>query len=157
MPGVWTLLAQNKEQDWTCLQVGQSNDISSEIISDIKCISGDIKTIECRNYINQFGKVVEGYEYNVYLTPREQIYKKIGKEYSNYIFVCICCGEKFRNNKKAIEKYVAWQFEALFWRNGRPFINENVNVNKPKDIDKDIDPDIKTSVENMVKWYYKQK
>lgn len=61
--GVWVLFGRKKEQLWTCLQVGQSSNIGLEIISDVECLSGKRKISEdkTKSYINQFGKVVQGY------------------------------------------------------------------------------------------------
>ena len=154
--GVWVLFGRKKRESWTCLQVGQSKNIGCEIISDVRCLSGEIKIDEGRDYINQFGNVVEGYKYDVYLTPREQIYKKIGEEYNDFVFVCICCGDAYKDNKKNIEKYVAWQYRPLFWRNGRSYLKAKDNVEEPKGIDK-IDPNIKKIVDMMVELYNKQK
>lgn len=153
--GVWILFGRKKESPWRCLQVGQSSNIASEIISDVKCLSGEIKVNKDRIYINQFGNVVEGYTYDVYLSPREQIYKKIGEEYHDFIFVCICCGEGYKDSIKAIEKYVAWKFRALFWRNGRAFTEAKENVTEPDSID-GIAFNKKENVDSMVKWYNKQ-
>lgn len=155
--GVWALFGRKKEQLWTCLQVGQSGNIGSEIISDVECLSGKraVREDEEYSYINQFGNVVEGYGYYVYLTPREQIYKKIGEEYNDFVFVCICCGENYKDNKKSIEKYAAWKLRALFWRNGRPFKKVREDVEEPEDIDK-IDSGVKESIDKMVDWYKKQ-
>ena len=154
--GVWVLFGRKEDQLWTCLQVGQSNNIGSEIISDAKCLSGKIEIIEEKEYINQFGNSVEGYTYDIYLTPREQIYKKIGTQYNDFVFVCICCGESCKDDKKAIEKYVAWKLRALFWRNGRAFEKVKENVEEPKDIET-IDFKEKESVNKMVEWYKNQK
>lgn len=155
-PGVWVLFGRNEDKIWLCLQVGQSNDIGSEIKSDVQCISGNIKEQTNRTYINQFGNVVNGYRYNIYLTPREQIYKQIGEKYLEFVFICICCGNDCKDKKKSIEKYVAWKFRALFWRNGGAFKNQNDNVKEPQDIDK-IAFDEKESVDKMVKMYDAQK
>lgn len=152
--GVWVLFGRKEEQLWICLQVGQSYNIGSEIVSDVKCLSGEIE-VRKEEYINQFGNIVKGYEYYVYLTPREQIYKKIGEEYNDFVFACICCGENYKDNKKAIEKYAAWKLRALFWRNGRPFKKVPENVEEPEDIDK-IDFGVKESIDKMVDWYKKQ-
>lgn len=153
--GVWTLLGRKNKQSWKCLQVGQSNNIGSEILSDVECLSGKRKIVQGRKYINQFGNVVEGYTYDVFLTTREQIYEKIGQEYNKFIFVCICCGEDYKDNKKDIEKYVAWKLRALFWRNGGAFKNEKANVQEPEDIEQ-FDLTIKKDIDKMVKWYKKQ-
>lgn len=151
-PGVWALFGQNEEKTWLCLQVGQSNNIGLEIKSDIQCISGNIKEQTKKAYINQFGNVVNGYEYNIYLTPREQIYKKIGEKYKEFVFICICCGDAYKNNKKLIEKYVAWKLRALFWRNGGAFKYQKNNIEEPKDID-EIIFDKKQDVIRMVNMY----
>lgn len=155
--GVWVLFGRKKEQLWTCLQVGQSSNIGLEIISDVECLSGKRKISEdkTKSYINQFGKVVQGYEYHVYPTPREQIYTKMGKEYKDFVFVCICCGENYKDNKKLIEKYAAWKLRVLFWRNGRPFKVKKENVEEPDNID-EIDFNEKEMIDKMADWYKKQ-
>ena len=155
--GVWILFGRKKEQLWTCLQIGQSSNIGLEIISDVECLSGKRKISEDKTkcYINQFGKVVKGYEYHVYSTPREQIYTKMGKEYKEFVFVCICCGKNYKDNKKLIEKYAAWKLRALFWRNGRPFKVEKENVEEPDNID-EIDFNEKKMIDKMADWYKKQ-
>lgn len=48
--GVWILFGRKPVGVWECLQVGQSSNIGSEIISDVKCLSGEIKTKENRIY-----------------------------------------------------------------------------------------------------------
>ena len=150
--GVWILFGRKPVGVWECLQVGQSSNIGAEIISDVKCLSGEIKTKEGIEYINQFGQKVQNYTYNVYLSPREQIYERVGKEYNKFVFVCICCGEIYKDEKKAIEKYAAWKFRALFWRNGGSFKEAKENVQEPEDIE-NIKPTIKNSIDNMVKKY----
>ena len=102
--------------------------------------------------MNQFGQKVPNYTYNVYWSPREQIYEHVGKEYNKFVFVCICCGEIYKDEKKAIEKYAAWKFRALFWRNGGSFKEAKENVQEPEDIE-NIKPTIKNSIDNMVKKY----
>lgn len=154
--GVWVLFGYKESESWKCLQVGQSNNIGIEILSDINCISGNIEIDTKRQYVNQFGEIVEGYEYHIYLTPREQIYRQIGTEYNGFIFVCICCGNNYKDNKRAIEKYVAWKFRALFWRNGRAFKHPQKNINEPQDVG-NIDPSIKDAVDMLVEQYDKQK
>lgn len=153
--GVWALFGRKEGEMWICFQVGQSNNIGSEIISNVKCISGQIKPDKGRNYINQFGEIVEGYTYDVYLTPREQIYCQIGAEYNDFIFVCICCGKDYEDNKTAIEKYVAWKFRALFWRNGRTFKQPKENIKAPENIGR-IDSNIKDAVDKLVEQYNKR-
>lgn len=134
-PGVWVLFGRNKGNPWLCLQVGQSNNIGIEIKSDIQCIVGNIEEQTKRTYINQFGKAVKGYEYTIYLTPREQIYKKLGERYKDFAFICICCGAAYKDDKKLIEKYVAWKLRALFWRNGGAYKYPQENIKEPEDID----------------------
>ena len=150
--GVWIFFGRKPVGVWECLQVGQSSNIGSEIISDVKCLSGEIKTKEGIEYINQFGQKVPNYTYNVYLSPREQIYEHVGKEYNKFVFVCICCGEIYKDEKKAIEKYAAWKFRALFWRNGGSFKEAKENVQEPEDIE-NIKPTIKDNIDKMVKKY----
>lgn len=153
--GVWVLFGYKEDEPWKCLQVGQSNNIGVEILSDVNCISGNIESDTKRQYINQFGEIVEGYTYHIYLTPREQIYCQIGAEYNRFIFVCICCGKDYKDNKTSIEKYVAWKFRALFWRNGRAFKQPNKNINEPQDSGC-IDLSIKDAVDVLVEQYNKQ-
>ena len=152
--GVWALYGQDNKNLWKCLQVGQSQNIGSEIIYDKKCLLGEIKSVKDRKYINQFGQVVEDYTYDVHLTPRQQIYKKIGDNYENFRFECICCGNECNKDQiKAIERYVAWELQALFWRNGGSFKEANDNVKKPENIDDSITANIKNTVDNIKKWY----
>lgn len=153
--GVWALIGRKKDKPWIALQVGQASNIGAEIISDVKCLSEEQITVPKCKYINQFGQVVDGYEYHIYPIPREQIYKQIGEKYDDFIFICICCGEKYKDNKKAIEKYVAWQLRALFWRNGRPFKTEKTNVEEPRNIIIN-DCKLKKDIDEMVCWYKKQ-
>lgn len=155
--GVWVLFGRKENQSWICFQVGQSSNIGSEIISDVECLSGKREICESTkcSYINQFGNVVEGYEYYAYLTTREQVYKKMGEKNNDFVFVCICCGENYKDNKKAIEKYAAWKLRALLWRNGRPFKEAQENVKEPEGIDK-IDSGIKETIDKMADWYKKQ-
>lgn len=152
--GVWVLFGYKENESWKCLQVGQANNIGKEILSDINCILGNIEFDIERQYVNQFGEIVKGYTYHIYLTPREQIYRQIGKEYNRFIFVCVCCDDKV--NKRAIEKYVAWKFRALFWRNGRAFKTYCQNINEPQDVG-NIEPRIKGTVDVLVKQYNEQK
>lgn len=154
-PGVWALFGQNEQKTWLCLQVGQSNNIGSEIKYDIQCISGKRKKQTNKAYINQFGNVVDGYEYDIYWTVREQIFKKIGEKYKEFVFICLCCGDTYKDNRKIIEKYVAWKFRALFWRNGGSFKRQQDKIEEPKDID-EISFDNKQDVIKMVKMYYAQ-
>lgn len=147
--GVWGLLGRKKDEQWKWLQVGQSNNIGLEIISDVQCISGEITQDNDRSYINQFGQVVNGYTYNVYLSAREQIYKCIGENFTDFIFVCVCCGEEYKDSKMAIEKYVAWKTRALFWRNGRAFKEPKANVQEPEGIE-NIEPSIKKVIDQMI-------
>ena len=65
---------------------------------------GERKLNKNVKYINQFGNVVEGYTYNEYLEQREQIYKQIGENYKDFVFICICCGEKYKDSKKRDRK-----------------------------------------------------
>lgn len=163
--GVWALFARNSNKPWECMQVGKSCNIGEEIYSDVECLSGEndvmeADVVETVEYINQFGKKVKindkECKYNVYLTPRQQTYKQIGAEYEDFVFVCICCGEKYKDDKSAIEKYAAWKLQALFWRNGGRFKTEKDNVEEPKDIDK-IEGSIKKEIDGLVEQYNNQR
>lgn len=155
-PGVWVLFGRKVGKPWLCFQVGQSNNIGIEIKSDIQSISGRIEEQIEKSYINQFGESIKGYDYTIYLTPREQIYKKLGEQYKEFAFICICYGIDYKDNKKLIEKYVAWKLKAMFWRNGRPYKQPKKNVEKPQDINK-ISFDKIEDVKKMVAWYENQK
>lgn len=65
------------------------------------------------------------------------------------IFVCVCCGEEYKDSKMAIEKYVAWKTRALFWRNGRAFKEPKANVQEPEGIE-NIEPSIKKVIDQMI-------
>ena len=57
--------------------------------------------------------------------------------------------------KKGIEKYVAWGFKALFWRNGGSFKTPRENIVRPKDID-NIDESIKILIDKLILEYNNQ-
>ncbi len=147
--GVWALFEVNDKNLLQCLQVGQTQNIASEITYDIKCISGQIIENHDIHYINQFGQDTK-FTYISYLTAREQLYKYIGDHYTDLSFICICYGDNYKDNLKGVEKYIAWKLKPLYWRNGGQYKNKK-EVSEPKNISDNIPDDIITKVGELIK------
>lgn len=122
--GVWCLYGYN-DNSWKCLQVARSNDISTEIRSDIAYITALYPCQETPyTYINQFGRKVD--DFKVYPTIRAQVYSKIGKDYENgelYFFIIEFLDEPLQ---REAEKFFAYSTQALYWRNGGSYKSERV-------------------------------
>lgn len=95
-PGVWALIGKDKresEDKWTCLQVGQTQDIKQEIEKDIKDMK-DMKDMEESRkeiteseYVNYFGEAI--FSYPQIRSGNSYLYKWIVDNYEGLEFILI--------------------------------------------------------------------
>lgn len=120
--GVWALFGKPKGQsdNWFCLQVGQAENIESEIKSDIVLLESKLDLIQKKKYVNQFKESV--FEYKRTPSTREFLYNHINNQYDNFVFVCIYISHE-SSKKKKIESLFANAVHALTWRNGGSYLD----------------------------------
>ena len=120
--GVRALYGKSKKSlKYECLNVGKSKDVGYEILYDIGCLHYlKIKEDGTENYINQFNESCD-FLYKSGQT-QEYLYPIISSRYNSFKFVYIC-----EKSSKDIEKAYANEYQAIFWRNGRPFGIKNKN------------------------------
>ena len=153
--GVWLLIGKEKgEKEKTySLQVGQSADIGKEIKANIfrlnYGLNHNIPEMIEKNYVNQFGELK--FKYSVYPDERQFLYSEIAKKYTEFKLVVFeISAEIEKEERKKIEKYVAYKTKSLYWRNGGAY-KEGKTENKISDIKKFCDEeatDIKS--ENII-------
>lgn len=128
IPGVWALRGKDKRVDadeqedkWICLQVGQTQDIKIEIEKDIKDMEKSRKVITESKYVNYFGEAI--FAYPEIRSGNSYLYKWIVDNYRDLEF-CLIKEEDNENNRKEIEKLFAYITLARGWRNGGSFREE---------------------------------
>ena len=128
IPGVWALRGKDKRADadeqedkWICLQVGQTQDIKIEIEKDIKDMEKSRKVITESKYVNYFGEAI--FAYPEIRSGNSYLYKWIVDNYRDLEF-CLIKEEDNENNRKEIEKLFACITLARGWRNGGSFREE---------------------------------
>lgn len=125
--GVWALFGQKKtvESDenkkWFCLQVAETKNIANEIRIDIECIEGEMVCRD-KSYVNQFNETI--FSYKEYPSIKEILYNHIKNNFENLKFICVKLEEN-REIRKKVEKMFANKTKAIYWRNGRPYMNGN--------------------------------
>ena len=121
--GVWALFGKRKiasDNKWYCLQVASTRCIYEEIKKDyILLEKEEIECAEAIPYINYFGEKV--FSYPAHPTTREYLYTQYIKElFEDFKFVIVCI-ENDIDKRKEIERAIAINTKAIFWRNGRPY------------------------------------
>lgn len=113
--------ADEQEDKWICLQVGQTQDIKIEIEKDIKDMEKSRKVITESKYVNYFGEAI--FAYPEIRSGNSYLYKWIVDNYRDLEF-CLIKEEDNENNRKEIEKLFAYITLARGWRNGGSFREE---------------------------------
>lgn len=114
---VWALLSEIEKNQWICLQVGSSSNISKEIISDIKCML-PLTPQDTRQWKSQFHEQVFEVQYG--LDVRCQKYRDMFNRFNNFCIIIIepktYLEDSNTNNlvKYAEVKY-AYDTQALYW------------------------------------------
>ncbi len=113
LKGVWALYGKESvKSDYICLNVGKSINIGKEIIYDLGCLKYvDFRQDGNKKYINQFKEDCDFY-YKPKQT-REYLYPFIQEHYCAFKFVF-----KSKKNEASLEKAIAEENNAKFWRNG---------------------------------------
>lgn len=114
--GVWVLYGIEKEtQNFSCLNIGKSVDVGSEILYDISCMHFlSIRNDGTEKYVNQFEEDC-GFKYKPGQT-QEYLYPIIASRYHSLKFVYV-------HNESCLdkEKEYAMKLQPVYWRNGSPF------------------------------------
>lgn len=119
-PGLWMLIGKNKNGLYSSLQVGHSQNIGSEIERDISYLTTIPPTSEKDIlYVNQFGEELFPYE-NYNFWRAKNLYHQIATHYTNLNFICIAnhTALENENNRKILEKYIAYKTTSRYWSNG---------------------------------------
>lgn len=135
--GVWSLFGKRKiasDNKWYCLKVASTRCIREEIKKDYILLEN--KKIDCAEtvpYINYFGEMV--FSYPEHPTTREYLYTRYIKElFEDFKFVVVCV-ENDINKRKEIERAIAINTRAIYWRNGRPYkTGDEISFDKRKDV-----------------------
>lgn len=117
--GVWVLLGKTADNRIVCLNVGKSTDIGREILYDLSCLTFvNTPDNSNRDYINQFGEYC-GFQWNTDET-QECLYPNLAAKYDLLVFMLAYTGKDSKVNGE-MEYYIAHEYHALYWRNGKAF------------------------------------
>lgn len=117
-PGVWACYGIKKDDPsntWVCLNVGESDDIGTEMRVDCRYSRGKFMHQKgC--YKNYKGQVLFSFDRpnDVPLNTRERVWHDIVRNYMSLYFV-IVCESSDRNKRLKEEKNYALKHEALYW------------------------------------------
>lgn len=135
--GVWALFGKRKiasDNKWYCLQVASTRCVREEINKDYILLEN--KEIECAEtvpFINYFGEIV--FNYPEHPTIREYLYTQYIKDlFEDFKFVIVCI-ENDIDKRKEIERAIAINTKAIYWRNGRPYkTGDEIDFDERKDV-----------------------
>ena len=115
--GVWACYGLKKDDltRWVCLNVGQSNDIGTEMRVNRKYTRGKFNNKK-GIYKNYKGEVVFTFDrqQNKPITTRQWVWSHIGENYTSLYFVIVCESLDKDERLKTEEKY-AKDNNALYW------------------------------------------
>ena len=115
--GVWACYGMKKDgsEKWVCLNVGQSNDIGTEMRLNRKYSNGKFNNKK-GVYKNYKGDEIFTFDRprNKPITTRQRVWNHIGENYKSLYFVIVCESEDI-NERLRIEKEYAEKKEAIYW------------------------------------------
>ena len=137
IPGVWFVLGKktNDEDEFICLDVAETSDIQDEIDTDISYSKMDFDEL-VKKYGNKypacniFGEAMFDCNKNYF---RKCLWAFTKNNYSVLKFVIINKRIEDTGDRRALERYIAFKFDAIHWRDRKPYIIEG-NIERKKQI-----------------------
>ena len=127
LSGVWVLYGRHKpransengRRKWICLQVGESQDIYSELVNDIGVLNNSLTLKSTEWYLDKDGKQL--FKHPIQLqSAAKWVFVDIKKKYTDFVFILV---EKNEDQSKRLEteKNTAYTLQAKYWRpTGKP-------------------------------------
>ena len=122
IPGVWFVLGKETSDDkFICLDVAETGDIRNEITIDIGFTNFDYSKLKMDyEAYNKLGKYMFTCNHKHF---RECLWSYIKANYPDLKFTIINKGINDQKTRKNLEQYIAYKFDAIFWRDGRRYKN----------------------------------
>lgn len=125
MPGVWFVLGKMPGVDeFIYLDVAETSDIRNEISEDIDFSKMDLNELEKKygtryHATNKFREPMFDCNYDQF---RKFLWSFTKTHYPNLRFIIINKEIDDKDTRRDLERYIAYKYNAIFWRDSRPYV-----------------------------------
>ena len=121
IPGVWFVLGKETSDDkFICLDVAETGDIRNEITIDIGFTNFDYSKLKMDyEAYNKLGKYMFTCNHKHF---RECLWSYTKTHYPNLRFIIINKEIDDKDTRRDLERYIAYKYNAIFWRDSRPYV-----------------------------------
>lgn len=126
IPGVWFVFGKKTSDDkFICLDVAETSDIKDEMSTDISYSKMDLNELEKKygtgyHAKNKFSECMFKCNYNHF---RKFLWSHAKTDYPDLRFIIINMEINDKNTRRDLERFIAFKFNAIYWRDGRRYEN----------------------------------